>query len=151
MLSWKIKEADELEEEERKKARSQDLEPPGGLVFVVQAVCGVKVELPRGGCSLLFVIQAVGGVEGQAGASVRLVVVVMVPRRLADVVVRVAGHGGGRHGAELVGVVVGVHGGQVGATIHPAEVRAGRGGVALPVPRRLVVGHGVGGGSGGGA
>lgn len=72
----------EIREEETewggKKARSQDLEPPGGLVFVVQAVRGVKVEFPRGGRALLFVIQAVGGVEGQAGAAVGLVVVVMV-------------------------------------------------------------------------
>lgn len=149
------KRADEQEGKEvvGGKAWSQDLEPPGGLVFVVQAVCGVKVELPRGGCSLLFVIQAVGGVEGQAGAAVSLVVVVMVvvAWRLADVVVRVAWHGGGRHRAELVGVVVGVHGGQVGAAVYAAEVRAGRGGVALTVARRLVVGHGVGGGGGGGA
>lgn len=50
-----------------------------------------------------------------------------------------------------MGVVVGVHGGQVGAAVHAAEVRAGRGGVALAVARRLVVGHGVGGGGGGGA
>lgn len=79
-----------------------------------------------------------------------VVVVVVVARRLADVVVRVARHGGGRHGAELVGVVVRVHGRQVGSAVHAAEVRAGRGGVALPVARRLVVGHGVGGGGGGG-
>lgn len=131
-----------------KKGWSQDLEPPGGLVFVVQAVCGVKVELPRGGCSLLFVIQAVGWVEGQAGASIRLVMVVMVvvPWRLADVVVRVAWHRRGRHGAQLVGVVVGVHGRQVGAAVHTAEVGAGMGGVALAVAWRLVVGHGVGSG-----
>lgn len=135
------------------KAWSQDLEPPGGLVFVVQAVCGVKVELPRGGCSLLFVIQAVGGVEGQAGPSVGLVmvVVVVVARRLADVVVRVAWHGGGSHRAELVWMVVRVHGGQVGATVHAAEVGAGGSRVALAVAWRLVVGHGVGGGGGGGA
>lgn len=73
----------------------------------------------------------------------------MVPRRLADVVVRVAGHGGGRHGAQLVGVVVGVHGRQVGATVYAAEVGAGGARVALAVARRLVVGHGVGGGGGG--
>lgn len=45
--------------------------------------------------------------------------------------------------------MVGVHGGQVGAAVYAAEVRAGRGGVALTVARRLVVGHGVGGGGGG--
>lgn len=79
-----------------------------------------------------------------------MVVVVVVPRRLADVVVRVAGHGRGRHGAQLVGVVVGVHGRQVGAAVHAAEVGAGGGGVALAVARRLVVRHGVGGGGGSG-
>lgn len=63
-------------------------------------------------------------------------------------VVWVARHGGGGHGAELVGVVVGVHGGQVGTTVHTAEVGAGWGGVALAVAWRLVVGHGVGGGGG---
>lgn len=57
--------------------RSQDLEPPGRLVFVVQTVRGVEVELP-GGRRLLLVIQAVGGVEGQAGATVRLVMVVVM-------------------------------------------------------------------------
>jgi len=75
-----------------------------------------------------------------------VVVVVVVARRLAHVVVGVARHGGGRHGAELVGVVVGVHGRQVGAAVHAAEVGPGRGGVALAVARRLVVGHRVGGG-----
>lgn len=64
-------------------------------------------------------------------------------------VVRVARHGRGRHGAQLVRVVVGVHGGQVGAAVHAAEVGAGGGGVALAVAWRLVVGHGVGGGGGG--
>lgn len=44
--------------------------------------------------------------------------------------------------------MVGVHGGQVGATVHAAEVGAGRGRVALAVAWRLVVGHGVGGGRG---
>lgn len=73
----------------------------------------------------------------------------VVPRRLADVVVRVAGHGRGRHGAELVGVVVGVHGGQVGAAVHAAKVGAGGGGIALAIAWRLVVGHGVGGGGSG--
>lgn len=148
----------ELEKAKRRRrgageARSQDLKPPGGLVFVVQAVRGVKVELPRRRRRLLFVIQAVGRVEGQAGAAVRLVVMVVmvVARGLADVVVRVARHGRGRHGAELVRVVVGVHGGQVGAAVHAAEVGAGGGGVALAVAWRLVVGHGVGGGGGGGA
>ena len=40
---------------------------------------------------------------------------------------RVARHGGARHGTELVrvvGVVVRVHGGQVGAAFHPSEVGA---------------------------
>lgn len=134
----------------KKKAWSQDLEPPGGLVFVVQTVCGVKVELPRGGCSLLFVIQAVRGVEGQAGTTIGLVMVVVmvVAWWLADVMVWMAWHRGGRHGAELVGMVVGVHGGQVGATVHTAEVGAGGGWIALAVAWCLVVGHGVGGGSG---
>lgn len=58
-------------------------------------------------------------------------------------VVRVSGHGGGRHGAELVWVVVRVHRGQVGATVHPTEVGAGWGRVALAVTGWLVVGHGV--------
>lgn len=61
----------------RNTTRSQDLEPPGRLVFVVQTVRSVEVELP-GGSRLLLVIQAVGGVEGQAGAAVRLVMVVVV-------------------------------------------------------------------------
>lgn len=70
MLIWKIKEEGVGErgakgkKKKEEEAWSQDLKPPGGLVFVVQAVCGVKVELPWRGCSLLFVIQAVGGVEG---------------------------------------------------------------------------------------
>jgi len=76
-------------------------------------------------------------------------VVVAPSRRLADVVVvvRVAWHGRSGHGAELVGVVVvvGVHGAQVG--VHPTEVGAGGSRVALAIARRLVVGHGVGGGS----
>lgn len=151
-LIWKRKEKG-VDEQGGKKTWSQDLEPPGGLVFVVQAVCGVKVELPRGGCSLLFVIQAVGGVEGQARSTVGLVMVVMmvVAWRLADVMMWMAWHWGGRHGTELVGMVVGVHGGQVGATVHTAEIGAGGGGIALAVAWRLVVGHGVGGGSSGGA
>lgn len=45
--------------------------------------------------------------------------------------------------------MVGVHGGQVGTTVHTAEVRAGWGGVALAIAWRLVVGHWVGGGCGG--
>lgn len=60
---------------------SQDLEAPGGLVFVVEAVRGVEVKLPGGGGGggRLFVVQTVGGVEGQPGAAVaRLVVMVMV-------------------------------------------------------------------------
>lgn len=72
------------------------MEAPGGLVFVVQTVRGVEVELPGRGRRLLFVIQTICGVEGEAGRAVRLVVVrrvvvvvVVVPRRLADVVVRV--------------------------------------------------------------
>lgn len=67
---------------------SQHLEAPGGLVFVVQTVRGVKVELPgrrgRRRCRL-FVIQTVAGVEGKAGAAVGLVVVVV--RRVVRVVV----------------------------------------------------------------
>lgn len=62
---------------ERKKIRSQDLEPPGRLVFVVQTVCSVEVELPGGG-RLLLVIQAVRGIEGQPRATVGLVVMVVV-------------------------------------------------------------------------
>ena len=58
-------------------------------------------------------------------------------------VVGVSRHGGGGHGAELVGVVVRVHRGQVRAAVHPAEVGAGWGRVALAVAGRLVVGHGV--------
>lgn len=44
---------------------------------------------------------------------------------------------------------MGVHRRQVGAAVHAAEVGAGRRRVALAVAWRLVVGHGVGGGSGG--
>lgn len=62
---------------EDQEGRSQDLEPPGRLVFVVQTVRGIEVDLP-GGCRLLLVIQAVGGVEGQASAAVGLVVVMVV-------------------------------------------------------------------------
>lgn len=69
-------------------------------------------------------------------------VVVVVARRLANMVVWVSSHGGACHGAELVRVVVGMHGCQVGATLHPAEVGARRRGrVALAVRRRrLAVG-----------
>lgn len=42
-------------------------------------------------------------------------------------------------------VVVRVHGGQIGPTVHPTEVRTGRSRVALAVAGGLVVGHGVGG------
>lgn len=109
---------------------SQDLEAPGRLVLVVEAVGGVEVELPggSGGSGGLLVVQAVGGVEGQRGAAIALVVVVMVmmvvvARALAQrVVVVVARHRGGPHGAELVGMVVGVHGCQVGAAIHAPEI-----------------------------
>jgi len=139
---------------------SQDLEAPGRLVLVVEAVGGVEVELPGGGGGSggLLVVQAVGGVEGQPGAAVTLMVVVMVmmvvvARALAQrVVVVVAGHRGGPHGAELVGMVVGVHGRQVGAAIHAPEIgRGGRRGVTLPVPAALAIGDGVAGrgGSGG--
>lgn len=57
---------------------SQDLEAPGCLVLVVKAVGGVEVEFPGGSGGRLLVIQAVGGVEGQPGAAVTLMVVVMV-------------------------------------------------------------------------
>lgn len=60
-------------------------------------------------------------------------------------VVGVCGHGRRRHGAELMRVVVRVHGAQIGATVHSAEVRTGRSRVALAVAGVLVVGHGVGG------
>lgn len=136
------------------------METPRRLVFVVQTVGGVEVEFPRRrGRRLLFVIQTICGVEGEAGRAVRLVVVrrvvvvVVVPRRLPDVVVRVSRHGAARHGAELVRVVrvvVGVHGRQVRAALHPAKIRARRrGGVTLAVRRsrrrRLAVRHRVGG------
>lgn len=67
----------EGKKKEGKKKKSQDLESPGSLVFVVQTVCGIEVEFPRGG-GLFFVIQAVRGVEGQSCATIGLVVVVMV-------------------------------------------------------------------------
>lgn len=59
---------------------SQDLEAPGRLVLVVEAVGGVEVELPggSGGGGRLLVVQAVGGVEGQPSAAITLMVVVMV-------------------------------------------------------------------------
>lgn len=44
-------------------------------------------------------------------------------------------------------VVVRVHGGKIGAAVHPTEVRTGRSRVALAVAGGLVVGHGVGGAS----
>lgn len=47
---------------------SQYLEPPRGLVFIVQTVGRVEVEFPsRGSCggARLLVIQAVGRVEGE--------------------------------------------------------------------------------------
>lgn len=59
------------------------------------------------------------------------------------------GHGRRRHGAQLVWVVVRVHGRQVGAAVHTTEVGSGRCGVALAIRRGLVVGHGVRGGGGG--
>lgn len=57
----------------------------------------------------------------------RVVVMVVMARRLADVVVRVPRHGAAGHGAELVWVVrvvVGVHGRQVRAALHPSKIRA---------------------------
>lgn len=110
---------------------SQDLEAPGRLVLVVEAVRGVEVEFPGGGGGSggLLVVQAVRRVEGQPGAAVTLmmmmmVMMVVVARALAQrmVVVVVAGHRGGPHRAELVGMVVGVHGRQVGAAIHAPEI-----------------------------
>lgn len=68
---------------------------------------------------------------------------------MADVVVGVCGHGRRRHGAQLVRVVVRVHGRQVGAAVHATKVGSGWCGVALAVRRRLVVGHGVRGRGGG--
>lgn len=62
-------------------------------------------------------------------------------------VVGVRGHGRSRHGAELMRVMVRVHGGKIGAAVHPTEVRTGRSRVALAVAGGLVVGHGVGGAS----
>lgn len=61
--------------EEDKRRKSQHLETPRGLVFVVQTVGGVEVEFPGRGRRLLFVIQTVRGVEGEPGRAVRLVVV----------------------------------------------------------------------------
>lgn len=57
---------------------SQNLEPPGGLIFVVQTVCRVEVEFPGGGSSLVLVVQAIRGVEWQSCAGIALVMVVMV-------------------------------------------------------------------------
>lgn len=117
----------------RTNRKSQHLEAPGRLLFVVQTVRRVEVELPgrRRHRRLIFVVQKLCGVEGEAGRRVRLVVV--------------SRHGAAAHGTELV--VVGVHGRQVRAALHPAKVRAwccGR--VALAVGRRrLAVGRRVGG------
>lgn len=117
---------------------SQDLEfPRGRLIFIIQAI-GIEVQLP--GRRLVLIIQAVScGVEAQAGRPVAL-------------------GGEGRRGLVQMacdcvcahrterrartGQLV-VHGGEVGAAIHAAEVRR-RAGVALAVARSLCVGHRVG-------
>lgn len=88
--------------------KSQHLESPGWLVFVVQTLCGV---------------------EGEAGRRVRLVVlvrrvvvvVVVVPWWRANVMVRVSRHGAGGHGAQLV---VGMHGRQIRAALHATKIGA---------------------------
>lgn len=117
---------------------SQHLEfPRGRLILVIQAI-GIEVQLPRR--RLVLIIQAVRrGVEAQAGRPVALGGegrrgLVQVARD------RVRAHGTeGRAGArQLV-----VHGGEVGAAVHAAEVGR-RAGVALAVARGLRVGHGVG-------
>lgn len=63
---------------------------------------------------MVLVVQTVRGIEGQTRAGIALVmvmmVVVMVIGALAQVVVMVAGHRGWSHGAELVRVVMGMHG-----------------------------------------
>lgn len=98
----------------RTNRKSQHLEAPGRLLFVVQTVRRVEVELPgRRRHRLIFVVQKLCGVEGEAGRRVRLVVVWRVV---------VSRHGAATHGTELV--VVGVHGRQVRAALHPAKVRA---------------------------
>lgn len=144
---WRISKINQVASGE---GESQDLESPWCLVFVVQTVRGVEVELPGRSRRLLFVIQTVRGVEREARRAVRLVVMcwvvvmVVVAWCLADVVVGVSWHGAARHGVELVRVVVGVHRCQVGAALHAAEVGArSRGGVALAVSC-LAVGHRVG-------
>lgn len=117
---------------------SQDLEfPRGCLVFIIQAVC-VEVELP--GRRLVLVIQAFrGGVEAQAGRPISL------GGQGRRGLVQVARDGVRAHGAEsgagarqLV-----VHGGEVRAAVHSAEVGRGAG-VALAVARGLRVRHGIG-------
>lgn len=108
--------------------KSQHLESPGWLVFVVQTIRCIKVNLPRR--RRVFVVQTLCGVEGEAGRRIRLVVlvrrVVVVPRWRANVVVRVSRHGAAGHGAELVVrmVVVGMHGRQIRAAFHATKIRA---------------------------
>lgn len=117
---------------------SQDLEfPRGRLIFIIQAI-GIEVQLP--GRRLVLIIQAVScGVEAQAGRPVALGgegrrgLVQMA----CDCVCAHRTESRARTG-QLV-----VHGGEVGAAVHAAEVRR-RAGVALAVARSLCVGHRIG-------
>lgn len=107
------------------------------MIFIIQAI-GVEVQLP--GRSLVLIIQAVScGVEAQAGRPVAL------GGEGRRGLVQMARDCVCAHRAESrarTGQLV-VHGGEVGAAIHAAEVRR-RAGVALAVARSLGVGHGIG-------
>lgn len=117
---------------------SQDLEFPRALIFVIQAIGSIEVELPGG--RGVFVVQAIHRAEAHACPAVALA------REGSRGLAQVAAHGWGGQGAQR-GTRCGelrVHGRQVGAAVKATEVGS-RAGVGLGVTRRLGVGHGEGG------
>lgn len=117
---------------------SQDLEfPRGRLILIIQAI-GIEVQLPRR--CLVLIIQAVCcGVEAQAGRPVALGG--EGRRGLVQMACdRVCAH---RTESWARAWQLMVHGGEVRAAVHAAEVGR-RAGVALAIARGLRVCHGIG-------
>lgn len=110
---------------------------PRRLVFVIQTV-RVEIELPRG-TRLVLVVQTVAA-ETESRRSVRR-------RGERGGRVQVAGHAAAIHGIHGgarcgSGGKLMVHRREVGAAVHPGEVRGGAR-VSLVVARGLAVGHGI--------
>lgn len=107
------------------------------LEFMVEAVHGAEVEFPG---LLVLVVQAVYGTKTQRGGAVSLGGEGWwLAERAAH-----GGHGEGREGAPACGQLTG-HGRKVRAAIQSTEVR--RGAVALAIGGRLTVAHRIGSGT----